>query len=36
MCEIYTYHEELIGILKAKENLFHILKNQVFFFTFYI
>lgn len=33
-CELYTYHKELIGILKAKEKLFHMLKNQVLFLYF--
>lgn len=34
MCELYIYHKELIGIPKAKEKLFHMLKNQVFFLHF--
>jgi len=28
-CELYTYHKGFIGILKAKEQLFHVLNNWV-------
>lgn len=33
-CELYSYHKELSGLLKAKEKLFHALTNQVLFLYF--
>lgn len=33
-CELYSYHKELTGLLKAKEKLFRALTNQVLFLYF--